>query len=185
MRDYRTTWARALSRSPGVRALRAVRRDRLAPDPLSVHSAAPKPVHPLPVLRRPGGAGRPACTSAFARLSTHGARRGSGCDCGSWWGLGAANDKLRARQRATPSLCARAQTSGSAPVQRIRPTRSRAHARRQRRDGPGSGARAAAILPAVSAVLRAVARKTSGGSARVSPHGRPPAARRSRSSPLL
>ena len=44
-----------------------------------------------------------------------------------------------------------------------------ARARRQRRDGPGSGARAEAILAGSIASIALVARKTSGGSARVRP----------------
>jgi hypothetical protein len=71
----------------------------------------------------------------------------------------------------------RASSSASSGRVAVAPnTRSIARARRQRRDGPGSGARAEAVLPGSVGNTALVARKTSGGSPRDRP-ARGPGAR--------
>ena len=92
------------------------------------------------------------------------------------------NRRTTDRARVPPhvAISARAHTPQRPQrVPRSSHTRNRAHTRRQRGDGPGSGARAEAMLPSCIGSIALVARKTSGGSARVSPGAeRPRASRR-------
>ena len=82
--------------------------------------------------------------------------------------LESANDRLRARVSASVALIRARADHCDRGASRVRAPRGvAARTRRQRRDGPGSGARAVAVLPAASAILRAVARNDPGRLRRV------------------